>query len=177
MLNQLVQFIEFNETNLKVGLTYASALLLSTLACSFLNVHFTHSLNKLCLRTRISLVSLIYRKCVLIKLSELNRFSIGEILNYMSIDCDAIVNMLPSFHALWSLPFQIAVTLYLLYAQIGLSFLVGVGFVVVLIPINKFISDFIGKVQTKLMNYKDERVNVRLCFMLINVFVLSFIKK
>ena len=161
LLNQLVQFIEFNDTSLKNGLTYATALFLSTLACALLNVHFTHSLNKLCLRVRISLISLVYRKCALAKLNELGKLSLGEILNYMSIDCDSIVNMLPSFHSLWSLPFQIVITLYLLYDQIGISFLVGVGFVIVLIPINKFISDFIGKVQSKLMTYKDERVNVK----------------
>lgn len=160
LLNQLVQFIEFNDSSLKNGLTYATALLVSTLVCSLLSVHFTHSLNKLCLRLRISLISLVYRKSVLTKLKELNKFEMGEISNYMSIDCDSVVNVLPSIHSLWSLPFQIVITLYLLHAQIGVSFLVGVGFVIILIPINKFISDFIGKVQEKLMNYKDERVNV-----------------
>lgn len=162
MLNQLVQFIEYDAASLKSGLTYASLLLASSLACSILNVHFTHSLNKLCLRVRTSLVSLVYRKSTLVQLAALgNKFSLGEVLNFMSIDCDAIVNMLPSIHSLWSGPFQIAVTLYLLYDQIGISFLVGVVFVIVLIPINKFISDFIGRVQTRMMEFKDERVNVR----------------
>lgn len=160
LLNQLVQFVEFDDTDLKTGLVYASALFLSTFTCAMLNVHFTHLLNKLCLRIRIALIGLVYRKSVITKLNELGKFSIGEVLNFMSIDCDSVVNAFPSFHSLWSLPFQIVITLYLLYSQIGLSFLVGVGFVIVLIPINKFISDFIGKVQTNLMAHKDERVNV-----------------
>ena len=163
MLNQLVQFVQTPiSSNLQYGLAYATLLLLSSLIGAILNVHFTHSLNKLCLRVRTSLVSLVYRKSVLTQLAALNKFSLGEVLNFMSIDCDAIVNMLPSIHSLWSGPFQILVTLYLLYSQIGVSFLVGLVFVIVLIPVNKFISDYIGRVQTRMMKFKDERVNVNL---------------
>jgi hypothetical protein len=78
----------------------------------------------------------------------------------MSIDTDSVVNAFPSFHSFWSLPLQICISLYLLYSQIGISFLVGVVFILVLIPINKVISDYIGKVQTKLMFFKDLRVKV-----------------
>ncbi len=78
----------------------------------------------------------------------------------MSIDTDSVVNAFPSFHAFWSLPFQICVSLYLLYSQIGLSFLVGVAFILILIPVNKILSDYIGKIQTNLMLFKDLRVKL-----------------
>ncbi len=70
------------------------------------------------------------------------------------------MNVFPSIHAFWSLPFQIAITLYLLYQQIGLSFLVGMGFVIILIPINKVLCDYIGKIHQNLMKHKDSRVKV-----------------
>jgi ATP-binding cassette, subfamily C (CFTR/MRP), member 10 len=162
LLNELVQFVEYKSTDLKWGVTLASILFISTFFSSICNIHFTHSLNKLCLKIRSSLISLVYHKAVLVKLSEINKFTSGSVINYMSIDTDNIVNAFPSFHAFWSLPLQIAITLYLLYSQIGISFLVGVSFVIILIPINKFISDFIGKVQQKLMVHKDNRVKVNL---------------
>ena len=160
LLNQLVLFVETNQSSLKDGSTYAALLFVCTLLGSLINIHFTNALNKLCLRIRSALISCIYRKAVLVKLNELNKHSIGQIVNYMSIDSGSITNAFPSFHQFWSLPFQISITLYLLYSQIGLSFLVGVGFVIILIPINKVISDYIGKVQKRLMQYKDERVKV-----------------
>ena len=40
-------------------------------------------------------------------------------------DVDRIVNFSPSLHAAWSLPFQFAVTLYLLHQQVGISYLAG----------------------------------------------------
>nr|CAD7568275.1 unnamed protein product [Timema californicum] len=85
---------------------------------------------------------------------------IGEVMNFMSTDTDRIVNSCPSFHALWSIPFQIAVTLYLLYNQVGLAFLTGVGFTLILIPINKFVATKIGELSTKMMSSKDERVKL-----------------
>jgi hypothetical protein len=160
LLNQLVQFVESKESKLKDGIGYALALFFTSLLSSCINIHFTNAMNKLCLRIRAALISLVYRKSATVKLNELNKFSIGQVVNYMSIDTGNIVNAFPSFHSLWSLPVQISITLYLLYQQIGISFLVGVAFVIILIPINKFLCDFIGKVQSKLMVFKDKRVKV-----------------
>nr|APD26503.1 ATP-binding cassette transporter subfamily C member 10 protein [Brachionus koreanus] len=160
LLNQLVQFVQVEASELKNGIFYAIALFFSTLIGSLINIHFTNLLNKFCLRVRSALISLVYRKAVIVKFNELNEYSIGQIVNFMSIDTDSIVNAFPSFHSCWSLPFQLVITLYLLYLQIGLSFIVGVIFVIILIPINKFLSDFIGKVQVKMMNFKDQRVKL-----------------
>nr|QUF59457.1 ATP-binding cassette transporter Abcc10 [Brachionus angularis] len=160
LLNQLVQFVELKNSDLKTGIFYAICLFITSLLGSLLNIHFSNLLNKFCLRIKISLINLIYQKTLIIKYNELNKFSIGQIVNYMSIDNDSIVNAFPSFHSFWSLPFQLLITLYLLYNQIGISFLVGVCFVIILIPINKFLSDYIGKVQTRLMQFKDQRVKI-----------------
>lgn len=122
LLNQLVQFVENKDSSLKNGCMYGTALLLTTLVGSVINIHFTNALNKLCLRIRTAMITLIYRKAILVRLDQLNKFSTGQIVNYMSIDTDSVVNAFPSFHSFWSLPFQITITLYLLYSQIGISF-------------------------------------------------------
>jgi ATP-binding cassette subfamily C (CFTR/MRP) protein 10 len=92
----------------------------------------------------------------------------------MSTDTDRIINFCPSFHAFWSLPLQVilvfylskrrwfylisisrqicqvGVTLYLLYSQIGLAFLAGLSFAVMLIPINRWIAVKVGKSSAEL---------------------------
>lgn len=55
---------------------------------------------------------------------------------------------------------QLAVTLFLLYGQLGISFLAGVVFSVILIPVNKLIANKIGQLSTKLMERKDARVRL-----------------
>lgn len=52
------------------------------------------------------------------------------------------------------------VTLYLLHSQVGLAFLSGVAFSLLLIPINKIIANKIGQLSTKLMTEKDSRVKM-----------------
>ncbi|RZC35044.1 multidrug resistance-associated protein 7 [Asbolus verrucosus] len=113
------------------------------------------------LRMRGALVTTIYRKTLTVSETVLNSaFSVGEIVNFMSTDTDRIVNSCPSFHALWSIPFQLVVTLYLLYSQVGLAFLSGIAFSIILIPVNKVIANKIGKLSTKLMQEKDARVKM-----------------
>lgn len=53
---------------------------------------------------------------------------------------------------------KIAVTLYLLYGQVGLAFIAGLIFSILLIPINKSIANKIGELSTKLMHHKDSRI-------------------
>ena len=78
----------------------------------------------------------------------------------MSTDVDRIVNFCPSVHAAWSLPFQFIVTLILLHQQVGISFLTGLIFTILVIPVNKCIANKIGKLSDKMMTAKDSRVNL-----------------
>ena len=92
--------------------------------------------------------------------SSLNKFSTGQIINFMSTDTDRVNNFGPSLHAAWSLPFQFGVSLILLYQQVGIYFLAGVIITVLLIPINKVIANKIGDLSTKMMEAKDGRVSI-----------------
>ena len=70
------------------------------------------------LKIRTSIITTIYRKTMSVSSVDLSQFSTGQVVNFMSTDTDRIVNFCPSFHQFWSLPFQIAVSLYLLYLQV-----------------------------------------------------------
>jgi ATP-binding cassette subfamily C (CFTR/MRP) protein 10 len=37
----------------------------------------------------------------------------------MGVDAGRVVNLVPSFQELWSLPIQLAVAMWLLYTQVG----------------------------------------------------------
>ncbi|XP_067010232.2 ATP-binding cassette sub-family C member 10 [Anabrus simplex] len=160
LLHRLVTFIETKSEAIQDGYMYASGLFAVSLIAAFCNAHFSFLMAEVGLKLRGALVSLIYRKTLLASSKALNTFNTGEIVNFMSTDTDRIVNSCPSFHAFWSIPFQIAVTLYLLYNQVGIAFLAGVGFTVVLIPINKCLASKIGELSTKMMTCKDQRVQM-----------------
>lgn len=127
------------------------------LPAAFCGTHFNWRMAVITMKMRIGLVTAIYSKSLEARnLSD----SRPEILNLMSTDTDRIVNSCISFHSFWSIPFQLVVTLYLLYTQIGAAFIAGVCFAAALIPINRWIAGRIGVYSTQLMSAKDERVSV-----------------
>lgn len=108
------------------------------------------------MKMRIALVTKIYSHSLEAK----TLANSPDILNLMSTDVDRIVNSCISFHSFWSIPFQLFITLYLLYTQIGSAFIAGVVFGVALIPINRWIAVKIGTYSQKLMDAKDKRVSI-----------------
>lgn len=165
-LNKLIIYMENSsgseqkDRDLRHGLLLSSILIGTVALASFLNTHFTYRINLLGLRCKMYLYTRIYSKTIALNTCKMNTFNMGEIVNFMSTDSDRIVNFFQSFHAFWSLPVQIVIVLYLLYTQIGLTFVIGLAFAIILIPINKCIASKIGKLSQDMMLYKDERVKL-----------------
>lgn len=89
---------------------YAGSLLAATLMSALFNTHFNWLMSIVGLKMRGAIVATILRKTLSVTSTELtNKFSIGEITNFMSTDTDRIVNSCPSFHALWSIPLQVRI--------------------------------------------------------------------
>ena len=160
LLNLLVSFVENNNEAELHGVFYAIGLLVSTFVGSICSTQFDYNMGLVGLKIRCSVVTTVYRKALRVSSVTSSKFSTGEIVNFMSTDTDRVVNFCPSFHAFWSLPFQVAVSLYLLHSQVGLAFLAGLGFAILLIPINKWLASKIGQLSTEMMNQKDARVKV-----------------
>lgn len=121
-------------------------------------------MSELGLKIRASLITAVYRHTLSVSGIKMRAFSMGEIVNYMSTDVDRIVNFCPSLHAAWSLPFQLVVTMGLLFQQLGLSCLAGLAVAVVMVPVNMVIAKSIGRMSTKMMSAKDERGAVSKAF-------------
>ncbi|XP_060564564.1 ATP-binding cassette sub-family C member 10-like isoform X2 [Ruditapes philippinarum] len=161
LLNLLVSYMETKSEKEENGYLYAMGLFLSTLLGAFCSTQFDYNCNVVGLKIRTAIISTIYRKSLSVSSSvSVGKFTSGQIINFMSTDTDRIVNFCPSFHAVWSLPFQIAVSLYLLHQQVGLAFLAGLAFALILIPINRWLAKKIGQLSTAMMEQKDNRVKV-----------------
>ncbi|RUS92073.1 hypothetical protein EGW08_000097 [Elysia chlorotica] len=160
ILNMLVTFIETRSEELYKGYVFASALFLSTLIGTLCSTQFSYNVQVVAYKLRCALVTTVYRKSLQVNIVTQANFTPGEIVNFMSTDVDRILNFCPSFHAFWSLPFQIGVALYLLHQQVGLAFLAGLAFAILLVPVNKVITVKIGELSKEMMEHKDERVKL-----------------
>lgn len=157
LLNRLIKFLQQGSGHLD-GYVLAIALGLTSILKSFFDTQYSFHLSKLKLKLRSSIMTIIYQKCLYVRLAERSEFSDGEIQTFMSVDTDRTVNLANSFHDAWSLPFQIGVALYLLYTQVKFAFVSGLAITILLIPVNKWIANLIANATEKMMKQKDERI-------------------
>ncbi|XP_066034710.1 ATP-binding cassette sub-family C member 10 isoform X1 [Chamaea fasciata] len=160
LLNLLVNFMESRQEPLSHGVLYALGLFAGSFLGALLRNQFSYETNKMALMVRGAIISAIYRKALRVSGTSLACFTVGEIVNFMSTDTDRLVNFCRSFHELWSLPVQLAITLYLLYQQVGMAFLGGVALALLLVPVNKIIANRIMMNNQKMLKHKDTRVKL-----------------
>ncbi|XP_059187951.1 ATP-binding cassette sub-family C member 10 [Centropristis striata] len=160
LLSSLVNFIEDEGAPVSWGAWCALGLFASTLLASLLQNIFVFQVSKVALSARAALVSAIYAKAMRVSGSSLAGTTLGEVVNLMSTDTDRVMNFFNSFHELWSLPLQFSVTLYLLYLQVGVAFLGGLGVTLLLVPFNKFLASRILHNNQHMLRHKDSRVKL-----------------
>lgn len=161
LLSSLVGFMERPGAPVSQGAWCALGLFASTLLSAVLRNIFVFEVSKVSLAARAALVSAIYSKALRVSSCGLARFTLGEVVNFMSTDTDRMVNFFNSFHEVWSLPFQFSIALYLLYLQVGIAFLGGLGVALLLVPLNKLLASRILENNKHMLRYKDDRVKVR----------------
>ncbi|KAF7254110.1 Multidrug resistance-associated protein 7 [Varanus komodoensis] len=160
LLNLLVSFMESHQEPLSHGVMYALGLFAGSFLGAILRNQFNYEVNKMMLSVRTAVISAIYQKALHVSSSSLAGFTTGEIVNFMSTDTDRLVNFYLNFHELWSLPVQFAITLYLLYQQVGIAFLGGLALALLLVPINKVVANRIMENNKEMLKHKDVRVKL-----------------
>jgi ABC-type multidrug transport system fused ATPase/permease subunit len=78
----------------------------------------------------------------------------------MSIDAQRLQELTPYLHGIWYAAFQIIVSCYLLWHQIGPATFAGVAVIILLLPVMALISKAMRGLQLNLMKVKDERIKV-----------------
>uniref|UniRef100_A0AC34QIF0 Uncharacterized protein n=1 Tax=Panagrolaimus sp. JU765 TaxID=591449 RepID=A0AC34QIF0_9BILA len=143
------------------GYIFASLMFITSFFSALCDFNFNFYVNKISLAIRCATVTALYDKLLQIPVCRLSKkFSSGQLINFMSTDVDRIVNFFNSFHALWSLIFKLGIALYLLYKEVGLAFLSGLGAALLMVPLNLWITFKIGNMSAKIMNYKDQRMRL-----------------
>ena len=84
-------------------------------------------------------------------------FTVGEMVNLMSVDAQKCHDVFLYLALIWSGPFQVLVSLVCLYLLMGWAVMAGFGLLVLLIPLNMFITNREKLYHTKQMKQKDER--------------------
>ena len=111
-------------------------------------------------KIRSCLVAAVYRKSLRLSNSAKTKSTTGEIVNLMAVDAQRFFDMCWYIGDVWSAPLQIGLSMYLLWNELGISVLGGVAALLIMIPINGYLTRVSKRLQTKQMKFKDERVKL-----------------
>ncbi|XP_020832519.1 ATP-binding cassette sub-family C member 10 isoform X1 [Phascolarctos cinereus] len=157
LLSLLVGFLENEREPLSQGVLYAMGLAGGAVLGALLQNQYGYELRKVALQARGAVLGAVYHKTLHLGP---NRPSAGEALNLLGTDSERLLNFANSFHEAWGLPLQLSITLYLLYQQVGLAFLGGLGLALLLVPLNKVIATRILAKNESMLQHKDARVKL-----------------
>ncbi|XP_071960045.1 ATP-binding cassette sub-family C member 8-like [Antedon mediterranea] len=84
--------------------------------------------------------------------------TMGQITNLMSVDAMNLLNSFQWVHYIWSIPYQLGISLYILYKTLGYSALVGFCVFFVTMPLQTVIAGILAGFQKIIMANSDERL-------------------
>ncbi|XP_025100022.1 LOW QUALITY PROTEIN: multidrug resistance-associated protein 1-like [Pomacea canaliculata] len=105
------------------------------------------------------LIAAIYRKSLTMNSAARRLAASGEITNLMSVDCQRIQDSMFYFVA-WTTPLQIIIVVGVLYVYIGPSVFAGVIVLLLLFPLNSYISSWQKKLNISNLKFKDKRLRL-----------------
>ncbi|CAH8502356.1 unnamed protein product [Heterobilharzia americana] len=160
ILNHFILSITSSQTPTWSCILTGLGLVLLSFKIALLSTSYNYRMASFSFKVRVSVSGMVYRTILSLKTSSLSAIGTGSLVNYLTCDADRIVNLATSVHEIWAMPLQLLVAVSLLYRQLGLACLVGVGFLAVLLPLNRILATQIGKFSRRLMLFKDARIKL-----------------
>ncbi|KAF9356142.1 hypothetical protein BGX34_010083 [Mortierella sp. NVP85] len=164
LLREMLRFIMSYKTDTPQPLYRGYTIAILMFICSVSQTTVLHQYFHLCFRSgmhiRAGLVTAIYQKSLRLSNSARQTFTVGEIVNHMSIDAQRLQDLVTYLHVVWSGLFQITMALYLLYDTMGWAIFAGVTVMILMIPLNARLSVFARKFQQQQMKNKDTRIKL-----------------
>ncbi|KRX98141.1 Multidrug resistance-associated protein 1 [Trichinella pseudospiralis] len=160
ILSLLIKFVENTNEPVWKGYFYSVLMFASAVVFTVLTQYHFHMVYQLAIKVRSMLVSALFTKSLRLSNAARRQSTIGEVVNLMSVDVQRFTDVVLYISMIVSAPYQILLSVYFLWDVIGASVLSGVGFLILLIPLNYFISSKQNKLQVSQMKYKDERMKL-----------------
>ncbi|KAF9353775.1 hypothetical protein BGX26_008445, partial [Mortierella sp. AD094] len=162
LIGEILKFIESDDSNepKSRGVILALGMFFANIAVSFLTGQHQKQNVELGLEIRNALVSLIYRKALVLSPDSRNKATTGSITNHMSTDAEKWTKDLVWVPYWITVPFEILVATVMLYKILGWSVLCGLSMVVIITPIQGWAGQFFDDAMDAKGEAMDSRVRL-----------------
>ncbi|XP_062568069.1 multidrug resistance-associated protein 1-like [Saccostrea cucullata] len=164
LLKLMIDFLENKHTNQAWPLWNGWGLaILFFIGGSAQALFFTRSaflMMTLGLKMRVALVGLIYQKSLRMNNAAKSHYTIGDIVNLMSVDCQRIQDAFMFQYEILSFPFMLALGLYLIWNQMGMATLGSVAVIIIISALNILFGKLQQKYQGIILALKSSRIKL-----------------
>lgn len=173
LIQRFVNFANGGKTNPFEGYYLLTILLVAKVVEVLTSHHFSFESRKIGMLIRSSLIATLYKKGVKLSCSSRQSHGVGQITNYMAVDCQRLADAMANFHPIWTMPLQVGVALALLYGFMGASVIAAGAAVVVVMFLTMWITRRTNKLMFLGMINQDKRMKAT-NEMLSNMRVIKF---
>ncbi|KAJ3389560.1 Multidrug resistance-associated protein 1 [Lobulomyces angularis] len=146
------------ETTLAQGLVWAFLMFLVEIVAAVSFPYYFNICGIAAIRTEIALQAFIFRKTVKLSTASRHIYNPGKVINLVSTDAGRISKFVKDVNFFWSVPFRVIMITIVLVIQIGASALVGVGLLLVLLPLQGYLFKLYENIREAIAPITDRRV-------------------
>jgi len=160
LLQLIIGHVEHSQDPAWHGFLYCAALFTTNSVAVVLDHHGLQRVVVAAIQMRNSCVSAVYRKSLRLSSVARQRFTTGEITNFMSVDGQRLIDSVPFSFFIFVGPLELVVCLVLLYRILGLAVLAGLGVLLLVTPLNLWASKRGETLLENQLKAKDRRIKL-----------------
>ncbi|KAF9909311.1 hypothetical protein EC991_008822 [Linnemannia zychae] len=145
---------------MRIGFMIAGAMFFFNLASTFLLCIAFQGNTDLGIQARAATIAMIYRKSLRLSPQAKQSCTLGEITNHMAVDAERWIDASIFLPLLVTVPFELAVSIYLLYRLLGWSLLAGLAVFAILLPIQAKMAGVMNGFQDEKLKWMDSRLRL-----------------
>ncbi|KAK7823091.1 abc transporter c family member 9, partial [Quercus suber] len=138
LINDFVHFLTEKSTkSLETGCLLVLAFLVANVVETIAQRQWIFGARQLGLCLKAALISRIYKKGLLLSSPSHQNHTIGEIINYMSVDIQRIIDFIWYLNIIWMFPVQISLAIYILHTNLGLGSFAALATTLIVMACNR----------------------------------------
>ena len=154
----VISYVEGDDKDLKFGLILLASILVLKFSQSLAESHLFYHFALLGYNVSNGLSMCIFNKALKYPTLCSKEFQLSELINYSQVDAQRLTFLGFYTSAVIFFPIQLGIGIYLMYSFIGLSFLAGIGVILLMALFILINSKLNAKANEKLLKAKDKRM-------------------